>query len=194
MGLLSKQAIQNRLNDGSLTLEPAPGENDFDSDAVNVHLGDHIYEWAAAPSGSTVSIALWREPPSEFRYTNFAKEYLRRVPFDNTGVVTLRPHTFYLADLREHTRLPSDVAMHVQGKSSLARLGIMVHLTAPHAHAGWEGLLTLEIYNLGPFNIELKPGMTIGQLTFWRVEEPCDAAQITARQFSNQANATGSST
>ena len=80
--------------------------------------------------------------------------------------------------------------MHIQGKSSLARLGVIVHLTAPHAHAGWAGWLTLEIYNLGPFNIELKSGMAIGQLTFWRVEDPEDL--VREGQFSNQLDAKGS--
>jgi len=50
-------------------------------------------------------------------------------------------------------------------------LGAIVHLTAPHALAGWADWLTLEIYNLGPFNIELKSGMAIGPLTFWRAED-----------------------
>lgn len=94
-----------------------------------------------------------------------------------------------LADLRRRTALPHDVAMHIQGKSSLARLGVLIHLTAPHA--GWEGRLTLEICNLGPFNIEMKPGMTIGQLTFWRLED-ADAGKLQTGQFSGQADALGS--
>lgn len=67
----------------------------------------------------------------------------------------------------------------------------MVHLTAPHAHAGWTGRLALEIYHLGKFNIEMKPGMTIGQLTFWKVEEPSGGAAIPARQFDDQQTARG---
>ena len=191
MGILSRRAIKDRIARGLVAIDPVPKEEHFDSDAVDVHLGNHIYEWVEPPSGSTLSIALWKDQPERFQYKAFAERYLRKVPPDNFGIVTLRPHTFYLADLRQHTKLPADLAMHVQGKSSLARLGVVVHLTAPHAHAGWEGRLTLEIYNLGPFNIEFKPGMPIGQLTFWKVEEPEENADVEQGQFSKQRNARG---
>ncbi len=95
------------------------------------------------------------------------------------------------ADLKQYTKLPPDVAMHIQGKSSLARLGLQIHLTAPHAHAGWEGTLALDIFNSGPFHIELKPGIAIGQLTFWRVEDPEDDVEIPIGQFTGQAGAGG---
>lgn len=191
MGLLSRQAIDRKLKAGDIKIVPLPKEEDYDSDAVDVHLGDHVYEWVSPPAGSTLSISLWKTPPNEFSYKQFSNSYLRDVPPDNAGIVTLRPHSFYLADLQQHTTLPADIAMHVQGKSSLARLGVLVHLTAPHAHAGWTGRLTLEIYNLGPFNIEMKPGMTIGQLTFWIVEEPGESNSLPIGQFDNQKTARG---
>ncbi len=189
MGILSRQAIARRLEVGDIIINPPPQEEDYDSDAVDVHLGDHIYEWKTPPKGATISISLWKQPPDDFSYKQFSRQYLCEVPPDNFGIITLRPHTFYLADLRQHTTLPPDIAMHVQGKSSLARLGMLVHLTAPHAHAGWRGRLTLEICNLGPFNIEMKPGMTIGQLTFWVVEESGGAATIPIGQFDGQETA-----
>jgi dCTP deaminase len=191
MALLSRRAIARKLTAGEIQISPSPSDEDYDSDAVDVHLGDNVYEWVPPPSGATLSISLWAAPPNAFSYKQFSAHYLRKVPPDNFGIVTLRPHTFYLADLRQHTVLPTDIAMHVQGKSSLARLGILVHLTAPHAHAGWSGRLTLEIYNLGPFNIELKPGMPIGQLTFWSVDEAEDAKSIPSGQFEGQGTAFG---
>jgi dCTP deaminase len=167
MAILSRQAIEKRLASGEISITPAPREEDFDSDAVDVHLGDKVYEWAKQPGGATLTVSLWKKTPDEFRFRTFAETYLKEVPLDNCGLITLRPKTFYLADLREHTALPPNIAMHIQGKSTLARLGVLIHLTAPHAHAGWKGQLALELYNLGPFNIELKPDMIIGQLTFW---------------------------
>lgn len=194
MGILSRQAIEKRLQSGNIKITPIPEEEDFDSDSVGVHLGDTVYAWRKPPSGSTIGVALWRSPPDKFSYNAFAKEFLVDVAPDHAGIITLRPHTFYLADLRQHTKLPPDIAMHVQGKSSIARLGVLIHLTAPHAHAGWEGRLALEMYNLGPFNIELKPGMKIGQLTFWKVEDPGGSDEIPVRQFDRQETARGTST
>ncbi|MDX1963600.1 MAG: dCTP deaminase [Pirellulales bacterium] len=190
MGLLSRAAIQRRIADGSLLIDPPPLAGDYDSDSVDVHLGNKVYEWLQPATGTTLTISLHKKQ-QQFSYREFAKTYLREVPVDNSGIITLRPHTFYLADLRQHTTLPSDLAMHIQGKSSLARLGVLVHLTAPHAHAGWKGRLALEIYNLGPFNIELTPEIVIGQLTFWKVEEPESQPDETPKQFDNQQTARG---
>lgn len=191
MGILSRQAIIRRQETGELIISPAPKDVDYDSDSVDVHLGAKVYEWIQPPHGATLSLALWRQDPDRFSYKSFSNEYLKEVQPDNAGIVTLRPHSFYLADLHEHTTLPTDLAMHVEGKSGLARLGVLVHLTAPHAHAGWKGRLTLEIYNVGPFNIEMKPGMVIAQLTFWKVEEPEDPNVLPAGQFSDQKSARG---
>jgi len=190
MGILSERAIKRHLEDGTLKIDPPPEPADFDTDSIEIHLGDTIYEWSPQPAAVRMTISLWQTDSEKFVYNRLAEAHLKTVPPDNAGVITLRPRSFYLADLRQHTTLPHDVAMHIQGKSSLARLGMLVHLTAPHAHAGWTGRLTLEICNLGPFNIELKPGMPIGQLTFWRLEDP-DTEAVQDGQFSNQQDARG---
>ena len=193
MALLSERAIKEALHNKSLVIDPAPEELHFDSDSVEVHLGNVIYTWRMPHGGALISVPLWKkkDDPGAFAYLEFAKEHLVQVQPDPDGIVTMRPRTFYLADLRQRTELPPDVAMHIQGKSTLARLGMLVHLTAPHAHAGWKGRLTLEMYNAGPFNIELKPGTPIGQLTFWRVEKPAEAKDITAKTFDDQETAAG---
>jgi dCTP deaminase len=68
----------------------------------------------------------------------------------------------------EYINIPTDarLAARVEGKSSLARIGIGVHLTAPTIHAGFKGQIRLEIVNHGPVPIILKPGMRICQLVF----------------------------
>jgi dCTP deaminase len=157
-----------------------------------VHLGKTIYKWRRPEGGATFTIPLWRSNAVDggFRYKDFAKNLVEVAP-DTDGIITIRPNTFYLADLLQFTSLPPDLAMHIEGKSTLARLGLAVHITAPHAHAGWVGRLTLEMFNLGPFNIELKPGAPVGQLTFWRVENPLAAEEIKAKTFTGQQKATG---
>ena len=190
MTLLSEVAIRKRLERGDLVIDPAPRPEHFDSDSVEVHLGDSVYTWKAPAGGAVLSVPFWkRKEEGGFSYRLFAKEHLVRVEPDPDGIVTMRPRTFYLADLRQRTELPNDLAMHVQGKSSLARLGLAVHITAPHAHAGWSGRLTLEMYNFGPFNLELKPDIAIGQLTFWSVEDPPE--EVAPKTFSDQDQASG---
>ena len=193
MALLSSNAIRAALEQRALVIDPLPKEEDFDSDSVDVHLGERIYRWRQLEGGATMTIPLWRanEPGRPFVYRRFSDENLQLVPADADGIITLRPQTFYLADLRQHTRLPPNLAMHVQGKSSLARIGVGVHVTAPHAHAGWHGRLTLEIYNFGPFNVELKPGVALAQLYFWQVDDPVPPGLLKAQQFTGQDTATG---
>ena len=80
----------------------------------------------------------------------------------------LAPEAFVLAWTHEKIVLPnySRIAARIEGKSSLARLGLAVHVTAPTIHAGFEGPIQLELCNHGLFSIRLIPGMPICQLIF----------------------------
>lgn len=170
--LLSKRAIQDEIKLGNLKIEREGNRPlKFDVDSIDIHLGDVVKAWKV-PSGGTVRHTVRPTDNNGFDFGAFARENMMIVPPDQDGVITFRPGNFYNAVIEERVMLPSDIAMHVQGRSKLARLGLLVHLTAPHAHAGWEGKMNLEIYNLGPHFIELKAGMRIGQFTFWRVEKP----------------------
>ena len=68
--------------------------------------------------------------------------------------------------------IPLDLAARVEGKSSLARFGLMVHITAPKIDPGYSGRITLEMFNLGPFPLKLTNGMYICSLTFERLGRP----------------------
>lgn len=85
---------------------------------------------------------------------------------------TLRPHEFILGCTEEYVKLPSDMAARVEGKSSLGRLGLAVHITAGFIDPGFEGQITLEIANLAPWDIVLHPGMAIAQIVFEPVNPP----------------------
>jgi dCTP deaminase len=81
----------------------------------------------------------------------------------------LRPGRVVLARTLERVELPIGeegrcLAARVEGKSSYARCGLLIHFTAPTIHAGFEGTITLELYNLGPLGISLYPGTPICQL------------------------------
>lgn len=76
----------------------------------------------------------------------------------------MKPHTVVIGKTRERIELPNHLAARIEGKSSLARLGLAVHLTAPTVQAGFQGPLYLEMFNAGPFTLELVAGMKIAQL------------------------------
>ena len=86
----------------------------------------------------------------------------------------LHPGEFALGSTLERVALPSDLVARLEGKSSLGRLGLLIHSTAGFVDAGWDGHLTLELSNVATLPIALYPGMKIGQISFLRMTTPAD--------------------
>jgi len=88
----------------------------------------------------------------------------------------LHPGEFVLGSTLELVALPDDVVARLEGKSSLGRLGLLIHSTAGYVDPGWEGNLTLELSNVANLPITLYDGMKIGQISFQRLSSPVDVA------------------
>jgi dCTP deaminase len=86
----------------------------------------------------------------------------------------LHPGEFVLGSTRERIRLPDDIVSRVEGKSSLGRLGLLIHSTAGFIDPGWDGHITLELSNVNTIPITLYPGMRIGQLSFFALSSPAE--------------------
>lgn len=89
--------------------------------------------------------------------------------------ILLHPGHFVLGSTIEKIKLSTSIAARIEGKSSLGRLGLMVHSTAGFIDPGFEGTITLEISNIGPQPVVLRAGMRIGQLCFFRLDSPASA-------------------
>jgi len=86
----------------------------------------------------------------------------------------IRPGKFCLGSTVESITLPDDIVARVDGKSSLGRLGLLVHATAGYVDPGWTGRLTLELSNQSQMPIALYYGMRIAQISFLRLSTPVD--------------------
>ena len=86
----------------------------------------------------------------------------------------LHPGEFVLASTLERIRLPDDLVARLEGKSSLGRLGLLIHSTAGFIDPGWDGHVTLELSNVANLPITIYYGMPIGQLSFVQLSEPAD--------------------
>ena len=86
----------------------------------------------------------------------------------------LHPHEFVLGNTVERVQIPDDLVARLEGRSSLGRLGVVIHSTAGFIDPGYAGHITLEISNLANLPIALYPGMRIGQLSFVRMTTPAD--------------------
>ncbi len=86
----------------------------------------------------------------------------------------LHPGEFVLGSTLERVALPSDLVARLEGKSSLGRLGLLIHSTAGFVDAGWDGHLTLELSNVANLPITVYPDMKIGQISFLRMSTPAE--------------------
>lgn len=88
--------------------------------------------------------------------------------------MTLYPGNFVLGTTLETVDIPDDVVAQVEGKSSIGRLGVAVHITAGYIDPGFKGQITLELHNCNKNTIALWPGMAIAQLVFMRMDGPAE--------------------
>jgi dCTP deaminase len=107
----------------------------------------------------------------------------------------LEPKSFVLGSTFETVSLGANIAARLEGKSSLGRLGLVIHATAGFIDPGFDGQITLELSNVGTMPILLWPGMKIGQLSFFRLLEPTTVlygSRAAGSHYQNQAGPTTS--
>ncbi|MEQ1947252.1 MAG: dCTP deaminase [Bryobacteraceae bacterium] len=162
--ILSNDGIRKALAQGALEITPAPDETQYTSSAVDLHLGEEFNVWdesKLAVKGFKPELNL-----AEQSFNETAKAFLIPLKKEGDGSVIFPPYRIYpwhmLAITRERVSLTHGhkLAARVEGRSSLARLGIVVHLTAPTIHAGFGGKITLEMINFSPFYLRMVPNKT----------------------------------
>jgi dCTP deaminase len=177
--ILSNIKIQEAMEVGRLVIDPKPfplrptgGQKcPYDTHSVNLTLG---LELSIPQSGPyTFDLALGGN------LSSFLSKNSDHVTMTEAGF-SLKQFQFVLGMTREYIALPVDhpynheigrcLAARVEGRSSVARCGILVHFTAPTIHPGFDGTITLEIINLGPAPFMLRPGMPIAQLLVEEVD------------------------
>lgn len=172
--ILSNVAIQEAIDRGRLRInpEPLPRSRDYDAEspyqttAVDLRLGDEVSYFR---EGLAISIDLRR---GRFAQLFGANAEQRKIT--NEQPYVLAPNKLVLAKTLEWVELPlideaPCLAARIEGRSSYARCGLLVHFTAPTIHAGFAGHITLELINLGPIPILLYPGAPICQLILEQV-------------------------
>src|SRR5437870_9248936 len=100
------------------------------------------------------------------------EELTELVEVDGDHPFVLHPGEFVLGSTLERVRLPDDLVARLEGKSSLGRLGLLIHSTAGFIDPGWDGHVTLELSNVATLPITIYPGMKIGQISFVQLSEP----------------------
>ena len=100
------------------------------------------------------------------------EELTELVEVEEDEAFILHPGEFVLGSTLERVTLPDDLVARLEGKSSLGRLGLLIHSTAGFIDPGWDGHVTLELSNVANLPITIYPGMKIGQVSFMQMTEP----------------------
>ena len=157
--VLTDREIEAALNCQHLEIDPRPDATALSSTAIDLTLGNTIRTWKKGTTGVQTLIDPMAADYKVMPVIDDLTE-AQTTPFE------LEPKGFVLAWTKEVVSLPttSRLAARVEGKSSLARIGVGVHVTAPTIHAGFRGPIQLEVFNHGPRPVKLSEGMKICQL------------------------------
>ncbi len=164
--VLSRIAIEAEIALGRLKFEPSV-MGKIGASSIDLTLGERLL---LLPDRKEAGSIVEPAKPDFSVMPMLEKRGNERLLTDDPYVIN--PGGFLLGWTAEHVALPTSLAGRVEGKSAMARLGLSAHITAPTVLAGYQGWLCLEIYNSGPFRIQLVAGMAIAQLVLERVDIP----------------------
>jgi dCTP deaminase len=158
--VLSDRSIREELASGGIVIEPLD-RNAIQPSSVDVHVDRYF--------------RVFRNDTTPYIDPKRAQEDLTElVEVEDDKAFILHPGEFVLGSTRERVALGSDIVARLEGKSSLGRLGLLIHSTAGFVDAGWDGHLTLELSNVANLPIAIYPGMKIGQISFLRMTSEAD--------------------
>jgi dCTP deaminase len=158
--ILSDRTIRDELAAGRIVIEP------FEPTCVQPSSVDlHLDRWFRVFRNHTLG---------HIDVKQNLEELTELVSVDEDNPFILHPGEFVLGSTVERVALPDDLVGRLEGKSSLGRIGLLIHSTAGFVDAGWDGQLTLELSNVASLPITLYPRMKIGQISFMRMTTPAE--------------------
>lgn len=173
--ILSNSEIQKAINEGHIIIEPSPDvpsfdkpDSPFNTTALDLRLGNTV---SIPKEGQPFAFDLRRGA-----IASFLKDAYESHTINPEGGFALEPGKFVISNTLEKVHFPINdpgkptYAGKVEGRSSYARIGLLVHFTAPTIHTGFEGTITLELMNLGNNSIMFYRGIYICQLIIERVD------------------------
>lgn len=170
--------IEQCLENGSIVITPKPAAEAISGVSLDVRLGNQfrVFKDHTAPyidlSGPSIQVQ-----------DALDRVMSEQIDIEDGSAFFLHPGELALAVTYESVTLPADIVGWLDGRSSLARLGLMVHVTAHRIDPGWHGRIVLEFFNSGKLPLALRPQMTIGALNFERLSQPV------ARPYNKRKNA-----
>lgn len=160
--LLSDQDIKKAIKDKTIVIKPTPDFNtQLGSCSIDLRLGNlfRVFDHSKFP---------YIDPYKK----DYGAEITSEVRISNNHQFIMQPGDFVLAVTLESIKIPDNMMGRLEGRSSLGRIGIVVHSTASIFDPGWNGKCVLELGNLGRMAVALTPGMRICAMTFEELKSP----------------------
>jgi dCTP deaminase len=179
--ILSDRSIKEALASGRIVIDPFD-ERDVQPSSVDLHVDRYFRVFR----NDTTPYIDPKEPQEDLTEI---------VEVGDDGAFILHPGEFVLGSTLESVKLSIDLVARLEGKSSLGRLGLLIHSTAGFVDAGWDGHLTLELSNVANLPIALYPGMKIGQISFLQMTTEAEhpyGSQSTGSKYQGQRGPTPS--
>lgn len=162
--ILSDRDIKKAVKSGSVKIKPAPDfKAQLGSCALDLRLGKvyRVFDHSRTP---------FIDPRNPKTLDGITTE----IRVKDGEAFTLHPGEFILAVTEEYIEMPDDIAGRLEGRSSIGRLGVVVHSTAATIDAGFRGNITLELANMGRIPVMLYPGMRICSISFEQLSSPAE--------------------
>lgn len=161
--VLSDKDLKIALKSGKIKIKPSPDlKTQLGSCSIDLRLGNAFRIFESGVHGVI-------DPRK-----NVAKEFTKEIIVKVGDSFIMQPGDFVLGTTIEDVEIPDDLVGSLEGRSSIGRLGIIVHSTAATIDAGWRGRITLELANMGELPVALYPGMRICSISFEQLSSPAD--------------------
>ena len=161
--VLSDRDLKLALKDGKIKITPVPDfETQLGSCSIDLRLGNAFRIFESGVHGVIDT------------QKNVAKEFTKEILVENGTAFIMQPGDFVLGTTIEDVEIPDDLVGGLEGRSSIGRLGIIVHSTAATIDAGWKGHITLELANMGKLPVALYPEMRICSISFEQLSSPAE--------------------
>lgn len=152
--ILSDKDIREAIKNGKIGVENLP-EDRVQAAWVDLSLGNEF--------------GLFKQTSQPYIDVKKSVDHTEKIIVDDNEPFILHPDEFVLAQVKEKIRLPADMAAYIDGRSSLGRIGLVVHVTSGFVDPGFSGRLVLEMTNVGKMPVAIHPGMKICKLVFFKL-------------------------
>ncbi|MBR3213363.1 MAG: dCTP deaminase [Methanosphaera sp.] len=161
MAILSDVDIKKYLDEGKIVIDPIEDYKQIQPSSVDLRLGDEF-------KGFKIVTKPFIDPFDKIDL----ESYMESLTVEEGEPFIIHPGEFTLATTYEYVKIPDDIVARVEGRSSMGRLGITMHVTAGYIDPGFEGRITLEISNIGKMPVALYPGQRVCQIVFETMTSP----------------------